>query len=129
MVSSASLTSYEINSKPMIITPAPTANNASNNNSTNGSLLNSQTKQTSNSNVALNTQRHHQHQRTSSFVKRNSFNGPSMLYSKQDSVANLPLSGHRFSISQSNNPSEFYFRNLLHYVRSGSLENYAEKVS
>lgn len=125
MVSSASLTSYEAN---IIITAAP--NNATNSISlTNGSLLNSQAKQTSNSNVALNTQRHHQHQRTGSFVKRNSFNGPSLLYSKQDSVANLPLSGHRFSTSQSNSPSEFYFRNLLHYVRSGNLENYAEKVS
>ena len=116
MVSSASLTSYEINNKP-VITPNSTA--------TNGSLSNGQAKQNSNSNVALNTQRH---QRAGSFVKRNSFNAPSTTYSKQDSIANLPVSGHRFSISHSNNPNEFYFRNLLNYVRSGNLENYAEKL-
>jgi len=34
----------------------------------------------------------------------------------------------QFKISTTNDPADFYFRNLLRYVRSGNLDNYFEKL-
>ncbi len=107
MVSSASLTNVELNK--------PTSNGLLTNPS-NG-LTNSHTRGNSNSHITLNRNN----------TKRNSFNSTTQTNLKYQDSINLNHS-NRFSISVSNNPSEFYFRNLLHYVRSGSIDNYNEKL-
>ena len=54
----------------------------------------------------------------SSNLKRNSLNTSSIKSNFY----------HQFSISNSNNPANFYFRTLLRYVRSGNEDNFQEKV-
>ena len=110
MVSSASLTNVELN-KPSTNGHLKTSSNG---------LSTSHTRGNSNSHVTLT-------RNNTSSLKRNSFNCTTQANSKYQETINLNHS-NRFSISASNNPSEFYFRNLLHYVRSGNMDNYNEKL-
>jgi hypothetical protein len=108
MVSSASLTNYDTkNTLPFNHTALSGAVN-------NLNMLNST------SNTALN--------KTGSNIKRNSFNTLPTNSRKESSVVSA-YSGHNFNTSILYNPSDFYFRNLLHFIRSGNLENYTEKVT
>ena len=71
---------------------------------------------------------------------RNSFNGPKNLNSgtnlgrstyfnnSSNKGIHVDTSRDNFNTSVSSNPTEFYFRTLLRYVRSGAEENYAEKL-
>lgn len=111
MVSSASLTNYETSKYQTNTLPQ-------NSGSTKNAPSSFNNKFNSNSNMTLN--------RNAMTVKRNSFNASS-YYSRYDSFANFP-SSNKFNISVLNNPSEFYFRNLLHYIRSGNVDNYNEKL-
>ena len=69
---------------------------------------------------------------------RNSFNGPKngahlggkSIYFNTGSNSNFNNNNNRdqFNTSVSSNATDFYFRTLLRYVRSGGDENYAEKL-
>ena len=112
MVSSASLTNYET-------TKYQTNTLPQNSGSTKNVPTNLQNKFNSNSNMTLN--------RNAITMKRNSFNAVNYSSNRYDTFANFP-SPNKFNISVLNNPSDFYFRNLLHYIRSGNIDNFNEKL-
>lgn len=106
MVSSSSLTNYEASSK--------TFNNFSSNG--NGATQNGKSAIVTSNGKSL--------------FARNSFN-TKRAYSKNGSSpnANKSTNANQFNTSISSNASDFYFRTLLRYARSGGPENYPEKVS
>lgn len=65
--------------------------------------------------------------RNPSQMNRSSFN-TSSLYSKLNSLSANLLTSQQFKTSSTNTPADFYFRTLLRYARSGSVENYFEKL-
>ena len=111
MVSSASLTNYDTKQTLPYNSCHPSTASAS-------SVAPANSRMTSSSINNLS--------RNMASFKRNSITAS---YSKHDSIAHLATSGHRFNTSVMNNLGDFYFRNLLHYVRSGNLDNYMEKVN